>query len=82
MRGRTKSSIIETVSAPKIRAWESLDERTQKLIAPSPVHIQRAVPQPAMMLKEREVFLEEPGERFWVGRHDASFSARMARSRG
>ncbi len=57
MRGRTKSSIIETVSAPKIRAWESLDERTQKLIAPSPVHIQRAdVPQPAMMLKERDVF--------------------------
>jgi hypothetical protein len=59
-----------------------LGEMMKKPFAPPPVRIERCLAQSPMPLKKREVFLEKPWERFWVGRHDASFSARMSRRRG
>jgi hypothetical protein len=59
-----------------------LGEMMKKPCAPPPVRIERCLAQSPMTLKKREIFLEKPWERFWVGHHDASFSARRGRSRG
>jgi hypothetical protein len=73
---------VKTRQLPEVSVRKVSREVFEELITPSPMEIQCRFSNTAMMLKEREVLVEQCLKRVTGGRHGASFLPTRGRTGG